>query len=1124
LASDVDNQKGTGKASGTLATQPPERTGKASGTLADLGAAAIHASLRRALNCFKWGLIASLLTGLGVWLYIDRHVDDEIRRQAEAWLAARFPHLAVSVEGARLVDGEGITLRGVRLRDPLHKDGDSSDLATIDEIALDCDTSLPRLIQGDVDIRHVVLRRPRVCVARTVGGEWNVSQWLAGESSDPGRRPPSAQIEGGTLEFLDATRNPPARWSLREIDLDIGPSAATDQAMTDGGLRVSGRFSGDHLRQAQIAFDYHPSLKATGGTITLLGTEISPAMLAALPREAAQHAKALAALQARADVTLKLAYASGQQQPWRFDAQARIYEGRLEHARLPYPLGQLQARLHVHDGGWKIEDLSASHRQTALQLSAERRGWLATSPLTVQLAGRQLLFDQRILDALPKEAQDVWREFSPEGEADVDLKLTFDGRAWHPDVTITARGVAVTYFRFPYQVQQAEGVLKLNGKHLSLDLSGKARGVPVYARGEIHDFGLRGAGQVHIYAKKLRSDPEMIAALPPEPRATVQSFRAAGVVDLDLWLWWQPDDPVIHQKMRLLIHEAQARYEGFPYGVVNVRGLLEQLSDDEWRFSDLVATNGDGRITCSGTMKPVDLDPNRSLVAGQPAGAAAARDQLLELNFTGSKITLNDELRDALPADMRSLWINLRPQGIVDLEDVKLQLLTGRGDKRLSMKITPRDETVSIEPTAFPYRWDKLRGQISYDNGVVDLRDVHAAHGDTAWRSHGQASLAADGGWAMSLDRLHVDHLHVDRDLLRAAPEGLRQALGELNPAGAFNLYGRLSFAQGASPNEPLRSKWSLDVVCHRNSLRAGLKLDDLFGTVRLEGQSERGDVWMNGQLALESLTCRGFQLTDVQGPFSVQPGLILLGSPHQRQPTGGAKRISARCYGGTLQGDAWVRRDAAVPPVARGETAAAAPWKFALRAGLAQMNLGRFSREALVGRQNISGRADGDLLLEGTSQGARDLKGEGNVHLRDANIYELPVMLSLLKVLSLKEPDLTAFTTSDVRFAINGDHGQVYFPRIDLNGDALSLSGRGSMSFDRQLALVFRPQLGRSGASVPILSNLLRSASSQIVELYVGGTPDQPDVSREPFPAIKDALENLQAPILPGMPHAQRP
>src|SRR5262245_5945528 len=105
------------------------------------------------MTFFKWGLLATVLAGLAVWMYVKGHVDDEIRQHAEALLASRFPRLAVSVDSARLVEGEGIYLRGLRLRQPGDEDNQSA-LATIDEVFLECDTSLQRLVHGDVRLRR----------------------------------------------------------------------------------------------------------------------------------------------------------------------------------------------------------------------------------------------------------------------------------------------------------------------------------------------------------------------------------------------------------------------------------------------------------------------------------------------------------------------------------------------------------------------------------------------------------------------------------------------------------------------------------------------------------------------------------------------------------------------------------------------------------------------------------------------------------------------------------------------------------------------------------------------------------------------------------------------------------
>ena len=60
--------------------------------------------------------------------------------------------------------------------------------------------------------------------------------------------------------------------------------------------------------------------------------------------------------------------------------------------------------------------------------------------------------------------------------------------------------------------------------------------------------------------------------------------------------------------------------------------------------------------------------------------------------------------------------------------------------------------------------------------------------------------------------------------------------------------------------------------------------------------------------------------------------------------------------------------------------------------------------------------------------------------------MYELPVMISLLKILSIRPPDQNAFSDATIDYRIEGEH--IYFDRIDFHGDAISLRGKGEMDF----------------------------------------------------------------------------
>jgi hypothetical protein len=160
-------------------------------------------------------------------------------------------------------------------------------------------------------------------------------------------------------------------------------------------------------------------------------------------------------------------------------------------------------------------------------------------------------------------------------------------------------------------------------------------------------------------------------------------------------------------------------------------------------------------------------------------------------------------------------------------------------------------------------------------------------------------------------------------------------------------------------------------------------------------------------------------------------------------------------------------------------------------------------------------GRLSGEILatvdLRGKGKTRNNLTGRGTVQLRNANIYELPAMVSLLKVLSLRNPDATAFTQSDIAFVLQAEH--VYLERIDFAGDAVSLQGRGYVNLMKdEVKLKFRTVLGNDAGRLNAVKQLLGGASQQILLLHVDGSLSNPQVRREAFPGVNQMLEQLQS------------
>ena len=75
---------------------------------------------------------------------------------------------------------------------------------------------------------------------------------------------------------------------------------------------------------------------------------------------------------------------------------------------------------------------------------------------------------------------------------------------------------------------------------------------------------------------------------------------------------------------------------------------------------------------------------------------------------------------------------------------------------------------------------------------------------------------------------------------------------------------------------------------------------------------------------------------------------------------------------------------------------------------------------------------------------GAWALEGAGRVDVPTGRMYNLPVLLDLMKVLKLQTPDRTAFEEAHAAFRLKGD--KVTVDQLDLIGKAVCVGGSGEL------------------------------------------------------------------------------
>jgi len=1034
----------------------------------------------------KWTAALSLCVAIALGFYFYHRIDDEVRSTVEAKLAAQYPNLRVSVREAQLVRGEGIRVRGLSIIEP-NRSGPQEELLFIDELFVHCGTDPRDLMHAKLQVSKLTLRKPTLRMSRRPDGSWSAGKLLPMPKFGDGT--PIGVIESGTIEVVDPSGATPSKIVLRDAQVRWSSVEGNYAPGTRRPLKFEGHLDGDHIRNLAIQATFDPMSGAWSMAGAIDSLEICPELRQSLPAPAAEAMEKFAALRAKAQLQFKLAQTpavtnptDGSVQPALLDYQVdgQVLQGRLDDARLAYPLTDLSGKFSINRDRVNLTELTALHGAATLRVDCERAGMAPGAPMTIRAAARKLLLDPKMLAVMPEQWKTQWANFLPAGEVDLDALITFDGTAWKQQITANCLNVGFTYHKFPYRFERARGKIELREKNLTYELTALANTEEMRFIGNFELAGPKTHGWTEIRGEGIRIDERLLRAFPETMQPLARSMHPQGRINTSMRLWKDaPGDGPMRKRIVVGFQDCFVKYDKFPYPISNVNGTVE-VQDDFWIFhDDLRGTNDSGRITCRGQLTP------------SPEGSE------LILNFHCDDIRIDEELRDALNPGAQRLWNDMKPRGMLKIDsEVRYHLR----DKTLRtvVRAEPIDDTASIEPTYFPYRMEKLHGTFTLADGRLQMESLRAEHGSTQLSAVGECIIDPTGGWRLSLERIFVDRLAADRDLLNALPETMKKTTGSLEPTGLFNVRGAFALAGGGAPGRPLSSEWNLTFDCHDNSLRCGIDLRGIFGSVTVAGRSEGGRFESSGELNLDSISYADYQVTEVLGPLWIDNEQVLFGMwADRRRGEKAERRVTGKLYGGTTVADGWI--------VLGDEP------EYAFLATLSQASLARIAQEHVPGDNKMSGEVFATVDLRGKGRTRNNLQGRGSIQLRNADIYQLPAMVSMLKVLSLRTPDATGFTKSDINFVLEREHA--YLERIDFDGDAVSLQGKGELNLlNDQIKLVFRTVVGSDSARLPAMKQILGGASQQILLLYVDGTLKNPQVRRSVLPGVNQALEDLQA------------
>ena len=1040
---------------------------------------------------------------IAVCAYLYLRLDDEIRRYSEQMLASHYTNLRVQVGSARFVQGRGITIYDVALSDPNAVEAHRS-LMHIDELQLLGQLDTRDILSRDPEIERIVVKRPQLFARRGNDGAWNLNRLLPLPKF--GDRSPHVQMEGAVLVISDEQKPQDLPLVVRDIDLQVHRGA---KAL---GEAPTWQFFGSVARPLAEKVAFSGDYDAATGQLDVAGTvvqlEMTPEFLDSLPLDGLESIRG-AEMHGRVDFTFEAHRAAGAGAPLQWAVKDfKLTGGQFSHPRLPRRISEVQAQGTCDQNGLDLTSCTGKYGQTDVILACRRTGWHAAAPLALRARAVNLQLDQQLETSIPSSLWKWWNRFRPTGNVTASLSLTFDERGWLPDATVECHQVSFADTeKFPYRLQNATGTLRyfdtggLQGAELTFALQPTMQGRQVNISGhfvgmpDLDSMSAAGplpTGELQIIGTKVASHQELIDALPATARGVVNSLNPSGEFS---FVWkaerTSPQQPLMATSLTLDLLDSRFRYVHFPYPLSHVSGRVI-ANGKHWTFQDLIARDqGSGQVVQgNGSLTPT------------PSGA------LLQLTIGGTEVPLDNDLRGALDPALQELWSQLRPQGRINFSTQVTHETGGQQKPRVEIVIEDHERSVLMEPTFFPFRLEQIGGRVAVSaDKRVTLENVRARHGQMEIITQGGWQPLVSGGWEFRLQGLHVDRLTPSHDLIAAVPSTVRKVFEQLQPEGYFEIQGGdLIFTQPSSQDPRIDTRWDMILDCHQADLNAGVPLHGVSGSVRLIGGNVGGQCSTVGELQIDSLMWRGVQFTGIRGPMWCDHSQCLFGQGATQKMDQPSRSMVAQICGGAVAMNGNVMYDG-YP-------------RYGLKAELRGLDLARFANEQLNGQGDLSGRVDGELRLQGHGSSLYGLEGAGRLTVNDAHLYELPLLVSLLKVLRNRAPDTTAFNKVESEFLIQGD--RIDLEHLDLLGDAVSFYGSGDAWFNKRVDLAFYSIVGQNELSLPLLRSFVGQASEQFLQLTVDGTIDDPQTHAKAFPGVTNMLEQLQTDLQgPAMPSA---
>ena len=727
---------------------------------------------------------------------------------------------------------------------------------------------------------------------------------------------------------------------------------------------------------------------------------------------------------------------------WKREIELKPRSAALKYEKFPYPVADLRGvvKTTIAQGGEPATaiDLRGSAGGQTITITGKVQGDGDDPGINLRVAGTNLPLDESLISALPGKAPDTVRQFRAAGRGDFIAEINQQPgiNLCENEFRIEIRDARVNYTQFPYPLEKVKGRLVIRTTSVDrsrpVDPRDRSRTAPdrdeiildgftaVHAGSAVWLHGTKRviAGSrdkklvLHLGGTGCGIDTDMKTALAALKLDSVWgTFAPQGALtftadveiidrapppnrpDLD-----PPFNPATDLQLAFKFSGPTVTPSFFPYELTDLTGWLEYKSG-RVVVRDFAGRHGESWLKVGAG----------SEVRFYPDGVVWANLGALELK----PLVADAAFLQALPGKLRT-----------GVEELKL-----RGGAELKVRhlvvLTPPDRPANGIPPPEPLPIGPVMRRVSPPS-LLGMGSSPPHPNPPPQGGRGQDGASPGRGSSALSAPLFTSPL-----VGEVAAQ--RRVGGSSDPAR--HVVARAQ-AQAPPPQPDPIVYWEAELRLAGASIDTGLAWDELFGVMACTGRYEgthlghvKGNIWLDRAVIAKQPVgeLKAAIRTTPQQPDPARPGEFL---PIELE----FNDIHGRLFHGEVGGLARV--------------ALADPPRYEVWLTATDVQLEEVARHYKLGSDaDLKGVAQAQLRLVNRPDpktGQLVLEGAGKIDVPTGRMYNLPVLLDVLKLFKGQVPDKTAFEEAHAVFRIHGD--RVMVDQLDLIGKAVCLGGSGEV------------------------------------------------------------------------------